>query len=114
MRFKRCMGLKGRRDLERWRDLKRWRSLKRRRNCERGRRFERWRLFERRRRSRHVLNCRPFPLAGDHRRLVENAGDSCERVVGRVALTHDSASGSNSVCGIGVPVAARYLFLASE
>jgi hypothetical protein len=56
---------------------------------------------------------RPFRFATDFR-LIENAGNRCQRIVGRVALTHNSASGSNSVCGIGVPVAARIAVLASE
>jgi hypothetical protein len=47
-------------------------------------------------------------------RLIENTGDRSQRIIGRVALTHDSASGSNPVCGIGVPVAARIAVLASE
>ena len=98
--LKRWVGLELRRGLEWWRGLERWWGLKRRRSVkrrwyrERWRRFERWRAFQRRRRGRHILNGRPYPLARDHRRLIENAGDGCQCVVGRVVLTHDSASGS--------------------
>ena len=57
---------------------------------------------------------RPFRFASGFRWLIENAGNCRQRIVGRVALTHDSASGSNPVGGIGVPVTARIAVVAFE
>jgi hypothetical protein len=93
-----------------------WRmGVDRRMGLDRGLCLDRGLRLDRqwRRGSWSFLDDRPFRLATGFR-LIENAGNRRQRIVGRVALTHDSASGSNSVCGIGVPVAARIVVLASE
>ena len=78
---------------------------------DRGLRLVRGR--QRRRGDLPFVNRWPNRLAVSFR-LIENAGNGRQRIVGRVALTHNSASGSNSVCGIGVPVAARIAVVAPE
>jgi hypothetical protein len=86
-------------------------SLDRRVGLDRGLRLDRSRQW--RRENLPFFADRPNRLAMDFR-LIENAGDRRQRIIGRVTLSHDSASGSNSVCGIGVPVTARIAVLASE
>jgi hypothetical protein len=91
MSFDRTLGFDGRMGLDRRSGLNGSRGYDRSVGFDRRVGFGRW--WQRRRSDwRFFLSGQPRRLAASFR-LIENAGDGGQRIVGRVALAHNSASG---------------------